>query len=284
MAAFIVQNAAAQVVKEHAFDDQASVGIQMVRLENAGQKMCLVNRVDSTSFQYVFYNLDYSEFITISVDLEPLFILSDYNSPSLYISYIAENVFDQDNDIDMLGQLTYYDNDFAEYAQVLVFHQDGSILFQSDVENTNAWLFSSTATNSTLISSLTNTDAGAKMILDVFYFNEGSYSFDVYSLPGTLPTSVANTGQSDEDPGNTLRAYPVPAREMVFMDYQLNEDQRTGTIEITNAQGQTVQKIRVGDSRSVLSIPVAQYSNGVYMVKLNTKRGVSRSCKLMIVN
>jgi hypothetical protein len=53
-----------------------------------------------------------------------------------------------------MGQLIYYNSDYAEYAQVLIFNQDGSILFQSDVENTNAWLYSSTATNSTIVSSL----------------------------------------------------------------------------------------------------------------------------------
>jgi hypothetical protein len=254
----------------------------MIRLENAGQKMCLVNRIDSTAFQYVFYNLDYSEYTTISIDLDPVFFISDFNSPSLYISYIAENVFDQDNDIDMLGQLIYYDDNFAEYAQVLVFHQNGSILFQSDVENTNAWLFSSTATNSTIISSLTNTGAGTKMILDVYYVNDGLYSYDVYSLPGTLPASVA--GQAEEVPGNCLNAYPVPARDLVFMDYQLNEDQRTGTIEISNLQGKSIQKIRVNAGRGVVSIPVVQYSNGVYTYRLNTKRGVSRSGKIVIVH
>jgi hypothetical protein len=283
LAAFIANVAKAQVVKEHAFDDQSSINVQMIRLENSGQKMCLVNKLDTNSYQYVFYNLDYSEFATISVDLAPIFIISDYNSPSLYISYIAENVFDQDPDIDIIGQLIYYDVDFAEYAQVLVFHQNGSILFASDVDNTNAWLFSSTATNSTLISSLTNSDAGAKMILDVYYFKKRLYSYDVYDLAGNLPTALVGDGQAEEETGSYLNAYPVPARDMVFMDYRLSEDQRTATIEITNAQGQTVQKIKVGDSRGVISIPVAPYSSGVYMVKLNTKRGISRSGKMMIV-
>jgi hypothetical protein len=281
--ALIAFNAMAQVVKEHAFNDQTSINIQMIRLENAGQKICLVNRIDSTSFRYVFYNLNYTEFRTISVNLAPLFIITAYNSPSLYISYIAQNVFDQDPDIDIMGQLTYYDNNNAEYAQVLVFHEDGSILFQSDVDNTNAWLCSSSATNSSLISSLTNTDAGAKMILDVYYFNEGAYSYDLYSLPGTLPTSIANPGLPDEEPGSMVNAYPVPARDVLHMDYMLNEGQRTGTIEITNAQGQIVKKIKVGDSRGIVSIPVAQYSDGVYTYKLNTSRGVSRSGKMMIL-
>jgi hypothetical protein len=283
VAATMVYNAAAQVVFEHAFDDQASINIQIIRLENSGQKMCLVNRMDSTSYQYVFYNSDYSEYTTISVDLEPLFIISDYNSPSLSISYISENVFDQDNDIELMGQLTYYDDDNAEYAQVLVFHQDGGILFQSDVENSNAWLFTSIATNSTILSSLTNTGAGTKMVLDVYYFNEGQYSYDVYSLPGTLPTTLVRSGYSGDEQGIFLNAYPVPAREVVYMDYHLNEEQ-AGTIEISNAKGQTIQKIRVGDVRGIVSIPVAEYKDGVYMVKLNTRRGVSRSGKMVIVN
>jgi hypothetical protein len=121
------------------------------------------------------------------------------------------------------------------------------------------------------------------MILDVYYINEGLYSYDVYSLPGTLPASIANSGQMEE-PGIALSAYPVPAREVVHLDYQLNEDQRTGTLEITNAQGQIVQKISLGDSRGVVSIPVSQYAGGVYMVKINTKRGVSRSGKMLIVH
>jgi len=283
VAATMVYNAAAQVVFEHAFDDQTSINIQLIRLENSGQKMCLMNRIDSTSYQYVFYNLDYSEYATISVDLEPLFIISDYNSPSLSVSYISENVFDQENDIDLMGQLTYYDDDFAEYAQVLVFHQDGGILFQSDVENTNAWLFSSLTTNSTILSSLANTGTGTKMVLDVYYFNEGLYSYDVYSLPGTLPTTLARSGQSDAEQGIFLNAYPVPAREVVYMDYHLNEEQ-AGIIEIINSKGQTTQKIRVGDTRGIVSIPVAEYKDGVYMVKLNTRRGVSRSGKMVIVN
>jgi hypothetical protein len=284
VAALMFLNASAQLEKEHAFDDQASINMQLIRLENEGQKFCLVNREDSIFYQYVFYNLDYSEFATISVNLGPLFIISDYHSPSLYISFIAENVFDLDNDIDMMGQLVYYDNDQAEYAQVLVFHQDGSVLFKSDVDNTNAWLFSSTAINSGIISSLTNSDAGAKMILDVYYFNEGAYSYDVYALPGNFPASVTRLFQTDGETGNYLYAYPVPARNAVFMEYQLHDGQTTGTIEISNEGGQLIQKIRVSGGRGGINIPVTDYKNGIYLYKLNTKRGVPRYGKMLIIN
>jgi hypothetical protein len=276
-------NAAGQFTKEHAFNDQASVKIHMIRLENSGQKICVVNIPDSITYQYVFYNPDYTEFKTVSIDLGPLFIASDYNSPSLDVSYIAENVFDQDPDIDLLGQLIYYDDGGAEYAQVVVFNQDGSTLFKSDVDNSNAWLINSSVANSSLISSLSNTDEGAKMILDVDYFNEGLLSYDVYDLPGTLPSAIMDRGLTDESAGNYLRAYPVPANEFVDMNYQLAGDQNTGIIEIIDEQGKTIQRIRVNANRGTLRVPVNHYQNGSYIYKINTKRGVPRSGKMVIV-
>ena len=47
--ALILGDLHAQIIKDHAFDDQASVSIQIVRLENSGQKTCVVNQVDSVN-------------------------------------------------------------------------------------------------------------------------------------------------------------------------------------------------------------------------------------------
>lgn len=276
-------NTAAQYTKEHAFNDQASVNIHMVRLENSGQKICVVNRNDSITYQYIFYNPDYTLFKSISVNLGPLIIASNYNSPSLDVSFIAENVFDQDPDIDLLGQLVYYDEGNAEYAQVVIFNENGSTLFESDVENSNAWIINSSVANSSLTSSLTNTDEGAKMILDVYYFNEGLFSYDVYNLPGTIPSSVADHRLTEEPIHNYLRAYPVPASEFMDIAYQLAGDQQTGILEITDEQGRTVQRVRLTVNRGTLRVPLVNYKSGSYIYKVNTVRGVPRSGKMIIV-
>lgn len=277
-----VLNISAQYTKEHAFNDQASVKIHMVRLENSGQKICVVNIPDSITYQFIFYNLDYSEFRTVTINLGPLIIAAEYNSPSLDVSYIAENVFDQDPDIDLLGQVMYYDEGNAEYAQVVVFNQDGSTLFESDIENSNTWVINSSVANSSLVSSLTNTGEGAKMILDVYYFNEGLYSYDVYDLPGTLPSAVMDHWLTDEQAGNFLRAYPVPASEFVDLNFQLAGDQDTGIIEIMDAQGKSVQRIRVNANRGTIRVPVTNYPGGSYIYKIDTKRGVPRSGKMIV--
>ncbi len=273
----------AQVVKEHAFDDPATRGISVITLENSGQKFFVVNQNDSTSYECILYNPDYSEFKTISIDLEPLFITADFKYPSLNIRYVTEQVFDQDNDIDILAHLSYYDNNDDEYAQVLVFNENGSTLFESDIENANTWLINSAVANSSIKASLTNTEAGAKMILDVYYFNEGLYSYDVYDLPGSLPVSSKDLKAFEETSGNYLRAFPVPASDFVDMEYQLSGDQKTGEIEIMDEEGKTIQKIRVENNRGMVRVPVSQYANGVYIYKLNTKRGIPRTGKVMIM-
>ena len=121
------------------------------------------------------------------------------------------------------------------------------------------------------------------MILDVYYFNEGSFSYDVYDLPGSLPSTLKDSRLSEETAGNYLHAYPVPANEFVDMDYKLAGDQNSGIIEIVDEQGKTIQRIRINNNRGVIRVPITHYSSGLYFYKLNTKRGIPRSGKVMIV-
>jgi hypothetical protein len=121
------------------------------------------------------------------------------------------------------------------------------------------------------------------MILDVYYFNEEQYSYDIYDLPGSLPSNAKDLKGFDETSGSYLHAFPVPANEFVDMEYQLSGGQNTGEIVIIDEQGKTVQKIRVDNNRGMIRVPVSQYTNGMYIYKLNTKRGIPRSGKIMIM-
>jgi hypothetical protein len=271
----------AQIVREHAFDDQASVNIQIVRLENSGQKTCVVNQVDSVNYQCIFYNSDYSEYKTVTMELDHLIAITDFNSPRLEVDYISENTFDLDNDIDLLCQFSYYNSNNDLYAQVIVFNENGSVLFATDIDNSNAFLINSSIANGSILSSLINTNEGTKMILDAYYINEGKYSFDIYSLPGSVSTNLKSAGVESD---NYLNAFPVPASEFVIMDYKLAGDQNSGEIEVIDQQGRTVQRIRVDKNQDVLRMPVKNYSNGIYFYKLNSKRGAPRTAKVLVIN
>lgn len=271
-----------QLTKEKAFNDDATINIFAINLENAGKKICIVNRIDSIHYNFLFYNPDYSEYKTISINLDPLFIIDSYNSPALTLYYAAENVFDQEDDIELMCQLSYFDEANEEYAQVVVFHENGTTLFESDVENTNAWIFSSAAGSSSIRSSLANTGNGVKMILDVYYFETELYSFDVYTLPGTFPTGEQEVGLSNGLGDNQLRIYPVPANEYLIMDYRLSDNQRDGEIEFVDAQGRAVQKVSVNNESGSIRMPVSRLKNGIYSYKLNTRRGIPRTGKVII--
>ncbi len=271
-----------QFTKEKAFNDDATINIFTINLENTGKKILLVNRIDSIHYNFVLHNSDYSAFRTISINLGSLFYIDSYNSPSLTLHYVAENVFDQENDIDLLCQLTYYDDADEEYAQVVVFHENGTTLFESDVENSNAWIFSSAAGSSSIRSSLANTGDGTKMILDVYYLGTSTYSFDVYDLPGTLPSGEQELNLPYGQGDNLLRIYPVPANEYLIMDYRLSDSQREGEIEFVDEQGRAVQKVIIGTESGSIRMPVTRFKNGIYSYKLNTRRGIPRTGKVII--
>jgi hypothetical protein len=271
----------AQIVKEHAFDDQTSVNIQIVTLENSGQKTCVVNQVDSVNYQCIFYNSDFSEYKTVNLELDHLIAITDFKSPGLEVNYISENTFDLDNDIEILCQFSYYNSNNDLYAQVIVFNENGSVLFATDIDNSNAFLINSSIANGSVLSSLINTNEGTKMILDAYYINDGKYSFDMYSLPGSVHTSMKSAGI---EPDNYLKAFPVPASDFVNMDYKLAGDQNSGEIEVIDQQGRTIQRIRVDKNQGMLRMPVKNYSNGIYFYKLNSKRGAPRTAKVLVVN
>jgi hypothetical protein len=277
----LLANIQAQITREHAFDDQASVNIQIVKLENSGQKTCVVNQVDSVNYQCILYNSDFTEYKTITMELDHMISITDFNSPRLEVNYISENTFDLDNDIDILCQFSYYNSNNDLFAQVIVFNENGSVLFATDIDNSNAFLINSSIANGSILPSLINTNEGTKMILDAYYINDGKYSFDMYSLPGSVATNLKSTGA---EPDNYLNAFPVPANDFVNMDYKLAGNQNSGEIEVIDQQGRTVQRIRVDKNQGLLRMPVKDYSKGIYFYKLNSKRGAPRTAKVLVVN
>jgi len=272
----------AQIEIDFAFNEEATVNMQLVNLEQAGQKYCLVNRLDSVTYALVFHNLDFGEYATVNIDLVPTIIASPFKSVSLSFFLASQQVFDLDNGIELLAQLEYYDAGNELYAQVIVFNDNGSILFASDIENSNAWLLNSSLVNGSLLSSLVHTPSGTKMIIDAYYFESGTYSFDVYSLPGALPSGTRDKSSNGLQE-NYLTAFPVPARDYVTMDYRLSDGQQSAVVEITDQQGRLVGSFRLNQNAGQIRLPVTDFTNGLYNYKLNAKRGYPRTARVLIL-
>jgi hypothetical protein len=70
-----------------------------------------------------------------------------------------------------------------------------------------------------------------------------------------------------------LNIYPNPAINSVHINWQLLAPDETIALDVMNLQGQIIwHKTETG--RSVETISVAQWAKGVYVLKLQTKKGV----------
>ena len=92
---------------------------------------------------------------------------------------------------------------------------------------------------------------------------------DVFELPGTVaPESVTSTMNLIENEGLTLRAYPVPAREEIFVE--VNE---TATATVFNSSGQLIWSgaLRAG----LQSLRVDHWQPGLYLLRAEGKENVA---------
>lgn len=274
-ALFLILQVYPQVQQEYAFDDQSSILFHSINLENSGEKMCVINNPDSITYEIVLYNPDFSEYKMITINLGSIFAVSSYNTPYLDITYISESMFDNDEDIDVMAELSYYDSDDEYYSQVLIFNEDGSVYFSTDIDDTNAWIVYSSASSSSIVSSIMEIDGDYKLVIDAYYFNKEAYSYDVYSLPDSTTEASENYSNSLEE--NSLRVYPNPSVDYINVNYRLAGNQSAGSVDIVDNQGRTVKKVRVNGRQGTVKISVSELQNGYYYYRLNSKRGVSRS-------
>ncbi|WP_452223008.1 PQQ-dependent sugar dehydrogenase [Lacinutrix chionoecetis] len=84
----------------------------------------------------------------------------------------------------------------------------------------------------------------------------------------------------DEDSLNSFSLFPNPAKDNVTLKFA-TDDSFIESIEITNIQGQIVKKI-APETSETLTISTETFSNGIYLVKINTFTGQQLVKKLVI--
>ncbi|MFN8207856.1 MAG: T9SS type A sorting domain-containing protein [Bacteroidales bacterium] len=280
----LVPGLESQIVLQHSFNDQASVGIQQVKLGPSGKKYCLINKLDSITYECALFNADFTSFKTITINLGSHFASAKYKDPQLEIRYISEPLFDSDPDVDLLAELSYLDDNDDLYAQVLIFHENGSTLFASDIQNTNAWLVNQSVANAPMAAGMVTTATGTVLILDAFYFGEGLYKYDVYSIPGVLPSTINSPKSGETDITGVLEAFPNPANDMLMLRYSIPEGQTTGVVELTDNQGRILRTIAVDGRQGTLRISVSDLESGIYYSRISSRRGLPRAKMLMIAH
>ncbi|MBN1187587.1 MAG: T9SS type A sorting domain-containing protein [Bacteroidales bacterium] len=276
----------AQYTLDHTFTDQTIYEVSYVELENSGKKLYTTNQ-DGETYELQFFNIDYTPYKNISIDLGSIFIV-DYKEFSIYVYYISENLFDTDAEIEFMAELYYVEDtpEEYEYSQVLVFNETGSILFETDIERNNSWILwpsmNGTEVNgNSQPGSIHNTSDGTKMIIGLYDFVDTIYKYEIYDLPGTLPVH-AKSGLTNPTGQTLLKAYPNPAKSTFTIDYKLVEDEEDAQLYIYTSDGKLIKKFDLTSNEGKIAVSAEDMPAGAYIYEMKSQRKGYTRRKLLI--
>lgn len=95
------------------------------------------------------------------------------------------------------------------------------------------------------------------------FLSDGTYSSEIYSVPGTVPTSLkSSTVLSSSIP------YPNPASSSIVIPYNLktNDNQM---MNVYNLNGQLVETILLDISADKIILNISNYNRGIYTYVIN---------------
>ena len=257
------QNVIAQIVLEQNYPG-AKHHLYMVNLDIEGMKYIwrdiLANRV-------VLYNLDHSIF---KIMLFPSPLGPAWNQPN--VLYVTEHLFNSNDSIEYMF-VAMETNMSPYWWHTIILNEAGTIIFSAENEAPNVMLNIPQAQQP-----IYNTPNGAKMILTCFTAT-CDYA-NVYSIPGTLTTSI-EPGLSSDDLAQ-LKAYPNPNNGNATIEFKLPQGINSGEIVLYKMDGSEVKRYRVDGTFGNLILNNSGLSSGTYMYQL-VAGGKAVDAKRMIV-
>lgn len=245
----------AQVSLEKTYNYSAAV----VKFETHGYKYYVM---DVPNAKCRIYNLDHSLFKTINCIVPANCYLAD-------VKYLSENLFDNDNGIELAYTWYQYfstqDAYYYEYDSKII-NEDGSAITTID----GARYIYVNATGE-------NTYKLFAYCYDYSVFPEIIWT-NIYSLPGTPVYSFA----MEDKPVLELNAFPNPAENSVKMTYSLPENVNEGTLFLFDNNGRFIERFVVDGHTNHLLLDVSKYQSGVYNYFVESAGKKSASKKLVV--
>ncbi len=245
----------AQPVFEHSYSESAS----MAFLDQLGE---VYYTMDVINKQCLIYNMDHSLLKTIALPTPDGYYLTD-------IQYVSENLFNQDN----LIELAYI---YSKYITESYYYT-----FETRLINENGSEVLSLPEGSGYTSVVETSGQGKKFLVYKYDYSVIPYQTTtyVYSLPGTSTKSVSHSLTSLQ--GN---AWPNPADQLVNIPVNLPEGVYSGSMDIMDMNGRKVLSFPVTAETGNVVLPTRQLSSGTYLYQLNADTGerVADARKILI--
>lgn len=214
---------------------------------------------DTGSNQVKLYNTDHTLWKSIPVSIYPGYKLQN-------VFAVSDNLFNSDNLIE-LG-VSYYNATTYVYRGEII-NESGAVI--KDLANA-------------YVGNVRK--VGEEFKLVVFTVGTG-YTYDVYSLPGTIPCNSCATlglgrGMSNSGSGMLSSPIPNPNSGEVTIQFTLPEGVSMGTITIVNANGQQMRSITVQANQHSIYINTEKFPSGIYQYFL-TGEGIEPSSNKMVI-
>jgi hypothetical protein len=268
---FFAPSAHAQITLEHIYSNTNTFGL--VEVDSGDWKYINFNQKDSIKL----FNLDHSIDRVILVPVLP-------TGATWNLAVIARQLFNIDSEYSYLLTASG-----GQKGHVRIFKEDGSTIFACDscdfgleANDNPDWVFAGGYSLSIL-----NTSNGSKMFITSF-INPASLLFEVYSLPGKLPSCQStlagvNPPTSYIDPAFPTSAYPNPSNGQVRIAYTLPSGVSSGDLILTTEDGREVKRYHVTSAFSDLLIEASDLPSGSYFYKLVTEKGESVAQRIVMM-
>jgi hypothetical protein len=251
-----------QISLEQTYPATAQItGLDLVNLSLSGHKYSYIS-----NNTLKLYNLNHSLWKTISLNVPS-------NLSLRTVAFVSETFFDNDPGIELA--YTFHSGSFFSPSSPYTVHtkiinEDGSLLL--DIPN-GYYLSARFAGNS-----------GWKLIATIDSANKLSVQqYNVYSLPGFLPTS--NKTAEKEDAAISLISGPVPnpSSGKTSISYQLPEGEESAELVIFDINGKEVRTYTVDTTFNTLELDNSELGAGTYFYQLRSAGTISEAKKMLII-
>jgi hypothetical protein len=264
----------AQISLEHTYDSASTFNVALGGL-NASSQLELVN-FEVSGYQYVkinrwarcIYIYDLSHALVQTISLAGLPANSSYNTVG-DVLYLSEHLFNNDSKKEFMY---VKDAVYPTSCYTGIYNENGALLFS----DTGAAIIRANFPSQQY--PIYNTSSGTKMILS---YSNGQAK--VFSLGGTLSTSIQSTSLNLINPSTVSNPYPNPTNNSTTIDYKLPESTNDGTIVFYDLQGNEVKRFRVDRTFTSLLISTADIPAGTYYYQLQTDGNNSPGRKLVVI-